>query len=174
MAGFKALLLDRDGVINIEKNYLYKAKDLEFVDGIFDLVRHFKTQGYKVVVVTNQSGIARGYYTEADLAKLHSFIADEFSKNGASIDAFYHCPHHPDFSGECECRKPKSGMILQAKKDLVLELASSILVGDSERDIEAGLGAGVKQSYLLSNTATTSKATKIVKNLKEIIDAHTK
>ena len=166
----KALFLDRDGVINIEKDYLYKIKDFEFIDGIFELCRYYQNIGYDIFVVTNQSGIARGYYSEDDFAILSSWMKDEFLKNDIEIKKVYYCPHHPDISGECSCRKPHAGMLLEAKKDFNIDLENSILIGDKERDIEAGLNAGLRETYLFdeSETIKDSKATKIVSKLNDI------
>lgn len=166
----KALFLDRDGVINIEKDYLYKIEDFEFIDGIFDLCKYYQDLGYLIFVVTNQSGIARRYYNEDDFSKLSNWMCEEFLKRDIKIQKVYHCPHHPDITGECTCRKPKPGMLLQAKKDFNVDLINSIIVGDKPRDIEAGLNAGLKESYLFDekNKISTSQATKIVKNLKDI------
>ena len=166
----KALFLDRDGVINVEKEYLYKIDDFEFIDRIFDLCLHYQNIGYIIIVVTNQSGIARGYYTEDDFEVLTKWMVHEFSKKNILINRVYHCPHHPNISGECSCRKPKSGMLLEAQKDFDIDLKNSLLVGDKERDIEAGLNAGLDKTYLFdeTNKTTDSKAIKIVSNLKNI------
>ena len=163
----KALFLDRDGVINIEKDYLYKIEDFEFIDGIFELCRYYQKLGYLIIVVTNQSGIARRYYNEKDFNILTSWMIEQFSKNGIELSKVYFCPHHPSISGDCECRKPKSGMLLEAQKEFNIDLENSILVGDKERDIEAGIGAGVKTTYLFDETEkiSNSKATKIVSKL---------
>ena len=166
----KALFLDRDGVINVEKDYLYKIEDFEFIDGIFDLVSHYYDLGYKVFVVTNQSGIARSFYTQSDFSKLTQWMMLEFLKKDIKIEKVYFCPHHPDISGECSCRKPKPGMILEAASVYDIDLEHSIMIGDKERDIEAGLNAGIKETYLFDNSKTIidSKATKIVSKLDEI------
>ncbi|HIC44233.1 MAG TPA: D-glycero-beta-D-manno-heptose 1,7-bisphosphate 7-phosphatase [Sulfurimonas sp.] len=164
-----ALFLDRDGVINIEKNYLHKKEDFEFIEGIFDLCQYYKAKGYYIVVVTNQSGIARGYYSETDFANLSFWMINSFDERGITIDQVYHCPHHPDISGDCECRKPKAGMLLKAAKDLNIDLENSVLVGDSERDIEAGYKAGLKETYLFTSEAKQTKATKNIQDLQELI-----
>ncbi len=145
----KALFLDRDGVINKEKNYLYKIEDFEFIDGVFESCKFFQDRGYEIIIITNQAGIARGYYTEEDFHRLNNWMLDEFKKRGINISKVYFCPHHPDFTGECECRKPNPGMILQAQKEFGLDLSSSILVGDKESDIKAGKNAGVGLNILV-------------------------
>ena len=146
----KALFLDRDGVINKEKNYLYKIEDFEFIDGVFETCRYFQEQGYLIIIITNQAGIARGKYTENDFDILNRWMLKEFQKENVIISKVYHCPHHPDFSGECECRKPKPKMILDAKDDFNLDLNKSILVGDKNTDIEAGINAGIKNNFLIT------------------------
>ena len=172
----KALFLDRDGVINVEINYLYKIEDLEFIDGIFSLCAHYQNLGYIIVVVTNQSGIAREYYSETDFNILSSWMMKEFEKYAIEIKKVYFCPHHPDISGKCNCRKPNPGMLLEAKKEFNIDLNNSIIIGDKESDIEAGINAGLKESYLFDESATCrdSKATKIVSRLKDIYNANTK
>lgn len=166
----KALFLDRDGVINVEKDYLYKIDDFEFVDGIVELCRYYQDNGYKIFVVTNQSGIARGYYSDDDFAKLSEWMIKEFAKYGIDIANVYYCPHHPDISGECECRKPKPKMLLDAKKEFDLDMKNSIMIGDKQRDIEAAINAGVNENYLFdeSKSVKKSKATKIVSKLDDI------
>lgn len=171
----KALFLDRDGVINVEKDYLYKIKDFEFIDGIFDLCRYYQKHGFIIVVVTNQSGINRGYYTKEDFDILTSWMVKEFSSNNIDIKKVYYCPHHPKISGECSCRKPNPGMLLRASKELNIDLKNSIIIGDKERDVEAGINAGLTTTYLFdeSNNVKTSKANKIVSKLEDIYSVNT-
>jgi len=166
----KALFLDRDGVINIEKNYLYKKDDFEFIDGIFELCQHYQNLGYLIFIVTNQSGIARGMYNKEDFSKLTSWMLEEFKNNNITITKVYYCPHHPDISGDCDCRKPKPGMILNAASEFHIDLLNSIMIGDKERDIEAALNAGIGKTYLYDSLKVVlkSKATKIVSNFSEI------
>ena len=172
----KALFLDRDGVINVEKDYLYKIQDFEFIDGIFDLCKYYQQLGFIIVVVTNQSGIARGFYSEDDFERLTSWMKDEFLKHNISISKVYHCSHHPKISGECNCRKPNPGMLLDASRELNIDLSKSIIIGDKERDIEAGLAAGLRSAYLFdeSKSITVSKANKIISQFKDIYDANSK
>ena len=169
----KALFLDRDGVINVEKDYLYKINDFVFIDGIFELCKHYRSLGYLIIVVTNQSGIARNYYTREDFKILTSWMVDEFLNRNINIKKVYFCPHHPDISGICKCRKPKAGMLFDARDEFDLDLNNSIIIGDKERDIEAGLNAGLKYTYLFDETKTVkiSKATKIISNFEEIYNA---
>lgn len=166
----KALFLDRDGVINVEKVYLYKIEDFEFINGILDLCLHYQSLGFIIIVVTNQSGIARGYYSEEDFSMLTSFMIKQFLSHKIKISHVYHCPHHENISGKCECRKPSPGMLLQAKLDYDIDLLNSIIIGDKERDIESGLNAGLLETYLFdeSKLINESKATKIVYNLDQI------
>jgi len=166
----KALFLDRDGVINVEKDYLYKIEDFEFINGIFNLCKYYTDLGYIIVVVTNQSGIAREYYSKEDFSRLTVWMKEVFSKNSIAIKDVYYCPHHPAISGECSCRKPKPGMLLDAAEKHNIDLSNSIIIGDKERDIEAGLNAGLLETYFFDEKSTVkeSKATKIVKNLDEI------
>lgn len=146
----KALFLDRDGVINKEKNYLYKIEDFEFIDGVFDTCRYFQDKGYLIIIITNQAGIARGKYTENDYEVLTIWMTNQFERENIKVSKVYHCPHHPDFSGECECRKPNIGMLLEAQTDFNIDMSQSILVGDKNSDIEAGINAGIGQNYLIT------------------------
>lgn len=169
----KALFLDRDGVINEEKDYLYKKDDFVFIDGIIDLCKHYQELGYLIIVVTNQSGIARGYYSQSDFRILTLWMIEEFKKNSINITKVYHCPHHPDIDGACSCRKPNPGMLYQAKDEFNIDMQHSLIIGDKERDVEAGLNAGLGEAYLLvestqSASTQNSKATRVVENLKEI------
>jgi D-glycero-D-manno-heptose 1,7-bisphosphate phosphatase len=143
----KALFLDRDGIVNIEKNYVYRIADFEFCEGIFELCLKYQHKGYLIIIITNQAGIARGYYTEADFEKLTTWMLDKFSEKGIEITKVYYCPHHPEFTGECECRKPNPGMIFQARKEFNIDVANSILVGDKDSDIQAGIRAGIRKNF---------------------------
>jgi len=143
----RAVFLDRDGTINIEKHYLHRPQDFEFIPGAPEAIKKLKDAGYLVVVVTNQSGVGRGYYTLADVDTLHAHIQRELAAHQTSIDAFYACPHHPsdaldEFRVDCDCRKPEPGMILTAAEDLGIDLDESYIVGDKRADIEAGRASG--------------------------------
>ena len=164
----KALFLDRDGVINVEKHYLYKIEDVEFVEGIFSLVQRFKAAGYLVIMVTNQSGIARGMYSQEDFAQLSEWMKEQFKAKNAALDAIYYCPHHPYIDGSCSCRKPKPGMLLEAKERFDIDMAHSVMVGDKERDIEAAINAQVGRSYLFVPKCHPTKASACVTSLDEI------
>ena len=151
----RALFLDRDGVININHGYVHSVDDFEFIDGIFDLVRAAHANNFKIVVITNQSGIGRGFYSEQQFHQLTSWMYKEFASAGAPIDKVYFSPFHPieglgkyrkdDFS-----RKPNPGMILQAQQELGLDLGNSILIGDKASDIQAGIAAGLGLNILLA------------------------
>jgi len=145
----KALFLDRDGVINKEKNYLYKKEDFEFIDGVFETCRTYSDKGFLIIVITNQAGIARGIYSEEDFDNLTRWMNKCFKENGITITKVYYCPHHPDFSEPCDCRKPNPGMLLSAKKMFNLDMKESILVGDKESDIEAGINAEIGTNILV-------------------------
>ncbi|MGL5050736.1 MAG: D-glycero-beta-D-manno-heptose 1,7-bisphosphate 7-phosphatase [Fusobacteriaceae bacterium] len=145
----KTIFLDRDGTINIEKDYLHKIKDFEFESGVLEALRIFKELNYDVIVVTNQSGIARGYYTEHDLKELNSYMVEEINKNGGAILKCYYCPHHPEkgldkYRLECSCRKPESGMLEEAIKEFNVDRENSYMVGDKLSDIGAGQKAHLK------------------------------
>ena len=149
-----AVFLDRDGTINIEKDYLYRIEDFEFIPGAPEAIKRLKDAGYLVIVVTNQSGVARGYYSIEDVDRLHEHIQAELAKYGTSVDAFYSCPHHPtegvnEYVGECDCRKPEPGMLLQAARELRLDLGRSHMVGDKISDVMAGVAARCKTSSLV-------------------------
>ena len=165
----KALFLDRDGVVNVEKNYLYKIDDFELMDGIVEVCRHYEANGYLIIIVTNQSGISRGYYSENDFKNLSEWMIDHFKLLGVTISHIYHCPHHESIDGECACRKPEPGMFLEAQSDFDLDMKNSVMIGDNERDIEAAIRAGITTNILLSDKATESNANKIVRSLKELL-----
>jgi D-glycero-D-manno-heptose 1,7-bisphosphate phosphatase len=153
----RALFLDRDGVINHETDYLYRVADVRWVEGIFPLCLTAQRLGYKLVVVTNQSGIARGLYTEADLHILMDWMRSQFLARGITLDAVYFCPYHPvhgvgPYQREHPDRKPAPGMLLRAQRDLSLDLAGSILVGDRCSDIAAANAAGLAHAFLLRGT----------------------
>lgn len=150
-SGRRVIFLDRDGTLNEEVHYLHRPEDLKLLPGAAAAVRCFNEAGYEVVVVTNQAGVARGYYTEADVERLHLYMNEMLAREGAHVDAFYYCPHHPEYGiGEykraCHCRKPDTGMFEDAEKrykDGIDKLAS-YMIGDKLLDTEAGRRYGVK------------------------------
>lgn len=143
-----ALFLDRDGVINVDHGYVCRPEDFDFIEGVFDLVATAHRLGYLVVVVTNQAGIGRGYYSEADFHVLTAWMRQRFVEHAGYIDAVYFCPFHPEhgvgeYRRESNCRKPAPGMLLQAGRELDIDFGKSILVGDKPSDMAAGRAAGV-------------------------------
>lgn len=151
-----AVFLDRDGVINVERDHVYLVSDFVFVDGIFGFCRAAQAAGFLLVVVTNQAGIGRGYYTEADFERLTTWMLAAFAAEHVDVSAVYFCPFHPTegvgaYQRDSPARKPNPGMLLKARADLDLDLAASILVGDRWSDIEAGRRAGVGRLCLLEN-----------------------
>lgn len=151
----KALFLDRDGVINIDHGYVFESSGIEFIPGIFELCRFAHRNGYLIIIVTNQAGIGRGYYSETDFFALMKWMCHVFEENGAPIANVYYCPTHPthgigNYKIESPRRKPNPGMILDAQRDFNLDLGRSILIGDKESDIAAGFAAGVGTTVLFS------------------------
>ena len=150
----KAAFLDRDGVVNREVGYLHRWEDFEFLPGVLDAMRRLHDAGYALVIVTNQSGIARGYYTEADYQALTAQLRAALAAAGCPAAGIYHCPHHPngklpEFAIECDCRKPQPGMLIRAARELDLSLADSFIVGDKLADAQAGRAAGIGRVYLV-------------------------
>ena len=150
----KALFLDRDGTINVERNYVYKVEDFKFQPGIFELIRKYEADGFLIFIVTNQSGIARGYYPENDFHKLNDWMIEKLHSAGIKITKVYYCPHHPDITGECDCRKPKPGMIQEAIEQYNLSAVNSVLIGDKKRDILAGENAKLGKNLYIQNILT--------------------
>jgi D-glycero-D-manno-heptose 1,7-bisphosphate phosphatase len=162
MTNRRALILDRDGVINHDSGYLHRIEECRFIDGIFEMASAFATEGFVIVVATNQSGIGRGYYGEADFEKLMAWMKGEFARHGAPLAAVYHCPDHPTeglgaYRRDSPWRKPRPGMLLQAAADLGLDLSRSWCVGDKMQDIEAGRAAGVGTLVLFDPAAPTTE-----------------
>ena len=143
----KTIFLDRDGVINKEINYLHKIEDFEFIDGIFDACLHFQSLGYKIIIITNQSGISRGYYSVTDYQKVTQWMLDQFIYKNINILDIFHCPHGPDST--CNCRKPKPGMFLNAKTKYNIDMKNSWMIGDKEADVIAANAAGIDNTVLV-------------------------
>jgi len=144
-----ALFLDRDGTLVYPRHYPSRPEELCLYDGVGEALRTFQEAGFRLVVVTNQAGIARGYFKEDDLWRMHTYLAKELAKSGVHLDAIYYCPHHPEgvipeLAVVCDCRKPQPGMLLRAARDLALNLPHSWFVGDILDDIEAGNRAGCR------------------------------
>lgn len=144
----KALFIDRDGVINVDRGHVYSQEDFEFNDGIFDLCKGYSDSGYLILIITNQAGIAKGIFTEAEFIKLTEWMISRFQEKGILISKVYYCPHHPDFTGPCKCRKPQPGMLLNAIKEFDLDITECVLIGDMETDLEAGRRAGIPEANL--------------------------
>ncbi len=158
-----ALFLDRDGVINIDNAYVNRPEDFIFTDGIFKLCSKASKLGYLIFVITNQSGIGRGLYTEDDFLKLSDWMNQIFKTRGINIDKVYFCPFHPehgvgDYRRVSSCRKPAPGMIYKAVKEFGVDLERSVLVGDHETDIQAGVAAGVGCNVLYSPSGLGNKS----------------
>ena len=154
-----AVFLDRDGVLNVDHAYVHRPDQVDWVPGAFDAVRGLNDRGYRVVIVTNQAGIAHGYYSEEFMHTLHAWMQAQLAAKGAFIDAFYHCPFHPEarvekYRSSHIDRKPGPGMISRAISDLHIEKEGSFLIGDKESDIEAARGAGIP-SFLFRGGSLT-------------------
>ena len=148
----KVVFLDRDGVVNEEVDYLFKPEETILTATIAEAVKLIHKSGRLAVVVTNQAGIAKKMYRQADMESVHARIQTMLLQYGADavIDAFYFCPHHPDFTGSCDCRKPGTGLLLQAAKDLNIDISASIMVGDKLSDVRCGINAGCRNSLLIA------------------------
>ncbi|MBD1581551.1 D-glycero-beta-D-manno-heptose 1,7-bisphosphate 7-phosphatase [Pseudoalteromonas sp. S16_S37] len=161
----KAIFLDRDGVINVDHAYVHKIEDFEFIDGVFEACQQFVAKGYIIVVVTNQSGIGRGYYNEQQFSQLSDWMCEEFAKHRVNISKVYYCPHHPhkalpQFKQECDCRKPSPGMLTQAIEEFDIDVTQSVMVGDKLSDIEAARAAGLGKAILVESGQAFSDTVK--------------
>jgi len=159
--GRRALFLDRDGVVNVERAYVHRIQDFEFNAGLFELCRAATERGYLLAILTNQAGIGRGYYGEDDFARLTAWMQGEFGARGLPAPRVYYCPHHPSagtgaYRRECPSRKPRPGMILAARHDGGLDLGRSLLIGDMAGDLEAGRRAGVGGLCLLGEASSAA------------------
>ena len=163
----KAVFLDRDNVLNVDYINVHKIEDWEWMPNAKEAVKYCNDNGYLAIVITNQSGISKGLFSEDDVKKLHNFVQEELKKIGAHIDSFYYCPHHEEgtvapYNVKCECRKPKPGMILQACKDFDIDVKQSYMIGDMPRDIECGINAGCKGTKLFDGVD-------LLKSVKEML-----
>ena len=145
----KTIFLDRDGVINKEVGYLHKIKDFEFIDGVFEACLYFQSIGYQLVIVTNQSGISRGYYDEDTFHIVNNWMLSQFKNQGVSILDVFFCPHGPE--SNCDCRKPKPGMFNQANDKYGIDIKNSWMIGDKEVDIKAANTAGIQNTILVKS-----------------------
>ena len=171
----KALFLDRDGVININYGYVHNIEEFNFIKGIFNLVRKAKQKDYLIIIVTNQAGIGRGYYTEGNFLRLMEWVKNQFKLKNGAIDAVYYCPFHPvhgkgKYKKNSNLRKPNPGMILKAQSEHNINLSKSILIGDQITDIDAGKSAGVGLNILFKNdNKNESEQTEIIHDISEAI-----
>jgi len=169
----RALFLDRDGVINVEKNYVHTIEEFEFIDGIFSLCRAAVNREMMLVVVTNQAGIGRGYYTEIDFWQLTHWMEAHFERENAPISKVYFCPFHPEFGiGDYRQnsidRKPNPGMLLRARDELGIDFATSVMIGDRESDMLAAAVAGIGKKILLASDGASIAADAVCHSLAEI------
>jgi D-glycero-D-manno-heptose 1,7-bisphosphate phosphatase len=162
----KTIFLDRDGVINKEKGYLHRIEDFIFIDGVFEACLSFKKLDYQIIIITNQSGIARGYYTLFEYEKLTKWMLNQFSKKNISILDVFFCPHDP--KSKCSCRKPQPGMLVDAKNKYNIDLEKSWMIGDKETDIEAANLAGINNTILVRSGHLINESNS---NSKFIIDS---
>ncbi|MCU7843656.1 MAG: D-glycero-beta-D-manno-heptose 1,7-bisphosphate 7-phosphatase [Candidatus Thiodiazotropha sp. (ex Monitilora ramsayi)] len=171
----KALFLDRDGVVNVDHAYVYKRDNFEFIEGVFDLVSAAHHAGYLVIVVTNQSGIGRGYFKEADFIQLMDWVSEQFVMHGGKIDKTYFCPDHPvhgigEYRRDSGCRKPAPGMLLQATREFDIDMKHSLMVGDKPSDMAAAESAEVGSRLLFSSSEKScSHATAVINDLSQVI-----
>lgn len=166
----RAAFLDRDGVINIDRGYVYRREDFDFVPGALDGARRLHDLGYALVVISNQSGIGRGLFSETQFDALSHWMKEKFIAAGAPLSGIYFCPHHPTkargrYLRSCDCRKPAPGMLLSAASDLHLDLGASAMFGDRPSDLEAALAAGVPLRVLLGTNGHGMPGTDVANGL---------
>ena len=166
------IFLDRDGVINVDTGYVYKIEDFKFIDGVFKACLHFKRLGFNIIIVTNQSGIGRGYFTQDEFRKLNKYMKDEFLKKNLDILDVFYCPHKPE--DKCKCRKPEIGMIEQALNLYDIDLKNSWMIGDKISDIQLAKNSNIKNSILINSTYIDKKEINlsnfVVNSLEETIN----
>lgn len=161
-----AAFLDRDGTLNVDDGYVHRIDDFRWIEGAREAIRLLNNRGFLVFVVTNQSGVARGLYDTAAVERLHAWMQQDLARDGAMIDAFRYCPHHPHgsvpgFTRRCDCRKPEAGMLLDLISSWQPDLSSSFMLGDSERDLEAARRAGIA-GHLVRAGNTLSVVTRLL------------
>ena len=175
-----AIFLDRDGTINIDHGFVHQIDDFQFIEGAIEAMQELKAMGYALVVVTNQSGIARGKYTEDQFMQLTEWMDWSLADRGVDLDGIYYCPHHPEgvvaeYTQQCDCRKPQPGMLLSGQKQLNIDMAASYMVGDKREDMLAALAAGVGHKILVRsgqplNADSESAADVVLNSLAELPD----
>ena len=168
----KVIFLDRDGVINVEKNYLHKIDDFEFIEGVISALQYLQKLGFKLVIITNQSGIGRGYYTFEQYTILTHWLKKELQQNGINIVEIFCCPHAPN--EDCQCRKPNIGMIKEASKILDIDYENSWLIGDKDSDIQTAINAQIKNTIQVRSGHNfdehSSKANYVIDSLKDVVN----
>jgi histidinol-phosphate phosphatase family protein len=147
--GSKAVFIDRDGTINVNVNYLDDPDNFQMYPTVAKGIKHLQKQGFKIIIITNQSGIARGFFSQEILQKIHEKMLHQLSKEGATVDAIYYCPHHP--KDNCECRKPRVGLFEKAAEEFNIDMRQSFMIGDRMLDIEAGYKSGCKTILVPEN-----------------------
>lgn len=169
---YKTLFLDRDGVVIEDHGFVYRIDDVVFQRGILELGRYFTAKGWKIIIVSNQSGIARGYFTAEDVERVHEFIAEKFNFHKISLTDSFYCPHYPPLTGPCRCRKPEPGMFLEAAEKHSIDLENSIMVGDKSSDMQAAAAAGISKRYFLRGQYEyfPDHGGTVIRNLREIIE----
>ena len=164
----KSIFLDRDGVINKDINYLHRIKDFEFINGVFEACRYLESLKYKIIIVTNQSGISRQLYSENDYQIITKWMINQFKKNNIKILGIFHCPHGP--KSNCSCRKPKPGMFINAQVKYDIDMESSWMIGDNEIDITSANSAGISNTILVRSANETDKSSSNAKYILESIN----
>lgn len=171
----RAVFIDRDGTIAKDVPYCSRPEDFELLPGAAEGIKLLKENGFLVIIITNQSGIARGYFTEETLSQIHQKMQMELAQHGACVDAIYYCPHHPDDG--CDCRKPKPKLVFQAARDLNIDLSQSYVIGDSEMDTELAKQAGCAGAVRIGHEATAPAvpfATSFTEAVTQVLKMHTK
>lgn len=173
---YQAAFIDRDGVINLDKGYTYKVKDLSVYNDAYDGLKELQKHGFKLFIITNQSGIARGFYNINQFKRFMDALIINLASKGVYIDDYFYCPHHIDgtvkeFSIKCDCRKPSPGLIHQAMKKYSIDLERSILIGDKNTDIEAGLSAGIQINIKINRDKEYAYVESATYNVSNMIDA---
>lgn len=172
----KALFLDRDGIVNIDHGYVHQSKDFEFVESIFPLCKRFEDNGFIIIIVTNQSGIGRGFYSEEQFVQLNKWMVGQFNNRGITITDTFYCPHHPreangQYLAVCQCRKPNPGMFIEAQTKHNIDMPNSVMIGDRMSDIHASHNAGVGHRFLLQNASHKADGSVSFQSIAHLEDA---